>query len=242
MKRAMSMAKTRRRYFEISPSWAGAQAVGLQSEGWSSAPLTTTMCFKAIETWFGRTVPASGQFMYKKRPNAIPDLVNATGDAPIVTATFKSVVETMAPGEAEFRSFAMRWPDDEPVTGEWYLMNVLNLVDCFDFERMGRPRPQPITRGPTGESMTEDEIWLQARLGQAYPFHPFYIDPQAVGPLQIWRPFFNSNSLYCTGELVKAPKNAGVKRLHVERLGTRDDPLKVIDWAALGVPAPGPRV
>jgi hypothetical protein len=238
----MPMAKTRRRYFEMSPGWAGAQAVGLQTEGWSSAPLTSTMCFKAIETWFGETVSSSGQFKYNKRPNAIPDLVDATGEAPIVTANFKSVVEAMAPGEAEFRPFAMRWPDDEPVKGEWYLMNVLNLVDCFDFERMGHPRPQLITRSATGESMSEVDIWMLARLGQAYTIPPFYIDPQAVGSLQIWRPFFKSKSLYCTGELVKALKNAGVKRLHVERLGTRDDPLKVIDWAALGVPAPGTKV
>jgi hypothetical protein len=237
------MAKARRRYFEISPGWAGAQAVGLRMEGWSGAPLTTAMCFKAIETWFGETVPSSGQFQYKKRPNAIPDLVHATGDAPIVTAAFKSVVEAMTPGEAEFGPFAMRWPDDEPVAGEWHLMNVLNIVDCFDFERTGRPRPKLATRSPaTGESYTEEEMWLLARDGQNYQISPYYIDPQAVGPLQIWRPLFNSKSLFCTGELVKALKQAGVKRLHVERLGTRDDPLFEYDWAALGGPAPGPRV
>lgn len=118
-------------------------------------------------------------------------------------------------------------------------MNVLNLVDCFDFERMGRPRPEPVTRRLFGEPMTEQEIWLQARLDQAFSFRPFYIDPQSLGKLQIWRPFFHSHSTFCTGELVKALKAAGVRRLHVERLGTRDDPIPAIDWAALGVRPPG---
>src|ERR1700693_426445 len=177
------------------------------------------MCFAALEAWFGEAVPSSGQFWFHKRPNAIPDLVNATGEAAIVTATFKSVVEAMAPGEAEFRPFAMRWPDDEPVAGEWYLMNVLNLVDCFDYERMGQPRPKPITRGATGESWSAEDIWFHQRCFQVFHPRPFYVDPQAAAPLQIWRPFFKSNSLFCTGELAKALQKAGVKRLHVERLG-----------------------
>ena len=116
------MARTRRRYFEISPGWAGAQVVGLQTEGWPLAPLTTTICFRALEAWFGQTVPSSGQFHYHKRPNAIPGLVHASGSAAIVTAAFKSVVESMAPGEAEFRPFAMRWPDDEPPPSSEYAL------------------------------------------------------------------------------------------------------------------------
>lgn len=236
------MAKARKRYFEISPSWAGAAEVGLLTDDWPLAPLTTALGFQALEACYGKVIPHSGQFMYKKRPNAIPDFVHASGEAPIVTAAFKAVVEAMAPGQAEFRPFAMRWPDEEPVAREWYLMNVINLVDCFDFERMGRPRPAYPTRRPTGEIMTEDEIWMQVRLNQAYSFRPVYIDPQPVGALHIWRPFFHSHSLFCTSELLKALKNAGVKRLHAERLGTRDDPIPVIDWAALGVPAPGTKV
>jgi hypothetical protein len=233
------MAKTRRRYFEISPGWAGAQVVGLQTEGFALAPLTTTICFKAIEAWFGEPVPSSGQFHYHKRPNAIPDLVHATGEAAIVTAAFKAVVEALAPGEAEFRPFAMRWPDDEPVAGEWHLMNVLNLVECLDYERMGHPRPKVATRDPvSGERYADDDIWLLERGSQTYSYRPVYIDPQAAGSLQIWRPLFRSNSLYCTGELVNALKKAGVKRLRGERLGTRDDPLKTYDWAALGVRPP----
>jgi hypothetical protein len=237
----MSMAKARKRYFEISPGWAGSQVVGLQTEGSPLAPLTTTLCFKAIEAWFGQAVPSSGQFQFHKRPNAIPDLVHASGGAAIVTAAFKSVVEAMAPGEAEFRPFAMRWPDDEPVAGEWHLMNVLNIVDCFDFERTGHPRPELPTRSAaTGESFSDEDMWILARYSQAYSFLEVYVDPQAAAPLQIWRPLFRSNSLFCTGELVKALKTAGVKRLHVNRLGTRGDPLKVWDWAALGVRPPGP--
>lgn len=231
------MTKARERYFEISPGWAGGTGVGLRSDGW--LPLTTGLSIEATEARYGKKAAMSSQFMFKKRPNTIPDLVFSTGDVPIVTAPFKSVVETTAPGEAEFQSFTMRWPDEEPVAGDWYLMNVLNLIDCFDFERMGHPRPAYVTQRPTGESMTEDEIWWQARLGQAYSSRPFYIDPKAVGAVQIWRPFFKSKSLCCTGQLLKALKKAGVKRLHAERLGTRDDPLREYDWAALGVPAPG---
>jgi len=236
------MAKARKRFFEISPSWAGAADVGLLTDDWPLAPLTTALSFQALEARYGKDIPRSGQFMYKKRPNAIPDFVHASGEAPIVTATFKSVVETMAPGEAEFRPFAMRWPDQESVAGEWYLMNVLNLVDCFDFQQMDRPRPEILTRSISGEEWTEDEIWMHAREAQAYSFRPFYIDPETIGSLHIWRPFFHSHSLFCTGELLKALKNTGVKRLHTERLGTRDDPIPVIDWAALGVPAPGTKV
>jgi len=236
------MVKARKRFFEISPSWAGAAEVGLKTEGWSLAPLTTGLSIEAVETRYGKAVPTSGQFMFKKRPNAIPDFVHATGEVPIVTAAFKSVVEAVAPGEAEFRPFKMRWPDQEPVSGEWYLMNVLNLVDCFDFEKMGRPRPVYPTRRPTGEIMTDDEIWMQVRLNQCYQSHPRYIDPSPVGSLHVWRPFFQSNLLFCTSELLKALKGAGVRRLHAERLGTRDDPLPVYDWAALGVPLPGTKV
>jgi hypothetical protein len=235
------MAKARRRYFEISPGWAGSQVVGLKTEGSSLMPLTTTVCFEALEACFGEPVPSSGQFWFHKRPNAIPDLVHATGDAAVVTAAFRSVVEAMAPGEAEFRPFAMRWPDDEPVVGEWFLMNVLNQVECFDYERMKYPRPTTPTRGATGEIWSEEDRWWYARSFQAYTHRPVYIDPQAPGPLQIWRPFFRSHSLFCTGELVNALKKAGVKRLHAERLGTRDDPLKEYDWAALGVTPPGPQ-
>ena len=235
------MAKARKRFFEISPSWAGAAEGGLGTDDFFLAPLTAALSFQEIERRYHKEIPSSGEFTFK-RPKAIPDLIWATGNAPIVTATFKSVVEATAPGEAEFRPFKMRWPDQEPVSGEWYLMNVLNLVDCFDFEKMGRPRPVYPTRRPTGEIMTDDEIWMQVRLNQCYQSHPRYIDPSPVGSLHVWRPFFQSNLLFCTSELLKALKGAGVRRLHAERLGTRDDPLPVYDWAALGVPLPGTKV
>ena len=230
------MAKARRRFFEVSPSWAGAATVGLATDGELTGAVTTAICFAGLEALYGMPIPASGQFWFHKRPNAIPDMVHATGDVPIVTAAFKSVVEQLAPDEAEFRPFAMRWPDDEPVAGEWYLMNVLNIVDCFDFERMGRKRPEPLRQYITGESLTPLDEWLHARSAQRCQSPPFYIDPQLVGALQIWRPLYKSHSLYCTGELVKALKVAGVRRLHAERLGTRDDPIAVIDWDALGTP------
>lgn len=228
-----------KRFFEISPSRVRDADVGLSTDDWFLAPLTTTMCFAALEALYGKTVPSSGQFMFKKRPKAIPDYVWATGKVPIVTAIFKAVVEAMAPGEAEFRPFAMRWPDDEPVAGEWYLMNILNLVDCFDFERMGWPRPEFTTRRPiTGDVLTPFEVWFQARLDQNYQSRPVYIDPQPAGLLHIWRPLFHSDSVFCTSELLGALKAAGVKRLNAERLGTREHPIPVTDWAALGVRAP----
>lgn len=230
------MAKARRRFFEVSPSWAGAATVGLATDDGLTGAVTTTICFAGLEALYGKPIPASGQFWFHKRPNAIPDMVHATGDVPIVTAAFKSVVEQLAPDEAEFRPFAMRWPDEQPVAGEWYLMNVLNVVDCFDFDRMGRKRPPVPMQRPTGEILTPLEVWIQMRLDQHWQSPPVYIDPEAVGTLQIWRPLYQAHSLYCTGELVKALKAAGVRRLHAERLGTRDDPIAVIDWDALGTP------
>ena len=130
----------------------------------------------------------------------------------------------------------MRWPDDEPVAGEWYLMNVLNIVDCFDFERMNRKRPEPLKQSITGEKLTPLEAWLHERSAQHWQSAPVYIDLNAVGTLQIWRPLHHSHSLYCTSALLKALKAAGVRRVHAERLGTRDDPIPVIDWDALGAP------
>lgn len=228
-----------KRFFEISPSRVRDADVGLSTDDWFLAPLTTTMCFAALEALYGKTVPSSGQFMFKKRPKAIPDYVWATDDVPIVTATFKAVVEAMAPGEAEFRPFAMRWPDDEPVAGEWHLMNILNLVDCFDFERMGKSRPDLTEQWLTSaEALTPLEVWEQVRLDQHYQSRPVYIDPRPVGSLHIWRPLFHSYSAFCTSELLEALKAAGVKRLHAERLGTRDDPIPVIGWEALGVRPP----
>lgn len=230
-------AKVRKRFFEISPSWAGAFTVGLGTEGEGALlPLTSAICFAGLETLYGHPTPSSAQFGFHKRPNAIPDMVHATGDVPIVTAAFKTVVERLAPGEAEFRPFAMRWPDDEPVAGEWYLMNVLNIVDCFDFERMGKKRPPVPTQWVSGGAMTPLETWLQTRIDQHPQSRPVYIDPRSVGALQIWRPLFRSHSLYCTSEILKALKAAGVRRLHAERLGTRDDPTPMIDWDAMGTP------
>lgn len=230
------MAKGRKRFFEVSPSWAGAATVGLLTDDNLYAPLTTAICFAGLQALYGKPMPSSGQFGFHKRPNAIPDMVHASGDVPIVTGTFKSIVERLAPGEAEFRPFAMRWPDDEPVAGEWYLMNVLNIVDCFDFERMGRTRPPVPMQRPTGEVLTPLEVWIQMRLNQHWQSPPVYIDLHTVATLQIWRPLYQSHSLYCTSELLKALKAAGVRRLHAERLGTREDPIAVIDWDALGAP------
>lgn len=231
------MAKARKRFYEISPSWAGAASVGLLTDDNLYAPLTTAICFAGLQALYGEPMPSSGQFRFHKRPGAIPDLVHATGDVPIVTSTFKSAVELLAPGEAEFRPFAMRWPDDEPVAGEWYLMNVLNIAECFDFERMGRRRPPVPRQRPSGEVLTPLEVWIQMRLDQHWQSPPVYIDPQSVGTLQIWRPLYQSHSMYCTSELLKALKAAGVRRLRAERLGTRDDPIPVIDWDALGAPS-----
>jgi hypothetical protein len=217
--------KTRKRFFEISQSWAGAATVGLGTEGEGALlPLTSAICFAGLATLYGLPIPSSGQFGFHKRPNAIPDMVHASGDVPVVTAAFKSVVECLAPGEAEFRPFAMRWPDDEPVSGEWYLMNVLNIVDCFDFERMGKKRPPVPTQTVLGGAMTPLETWLHTRNDQHWQSPPVHVDPKAVGTLQIWRPLYQSHSLYCTNELLKALRAAGVRRLHAERLGTRDDP------------------
>lgn len=229
-------AKARKRFFEISPSWAGAATVGLATDGELTGPLTTGICFAGLEALYSESIPRSGQFGFHKRPNAIPDMVHATANVPIVTAAFKSVVERLAPDEAEFRPFAMRWPDDEPVAGEWYLMNVLNIVDCFDFERMGKKRPEPLKQSITGDELTPLEAWLHERSAQHWQSPPVYIDPHAVGTLQIWRPLYQSYSLYCTSEILKALKAAGVRRLHVERLGTRDDPTPMVDWDAMGTP------
>lgn len=233
--RETTKTKAHKRFFEISPSWAGAFTVGLGTEG-PLLPLTSAVCFAGLQTLYSLPIPSTAQFGFHKRPNAIPDMVHATGDVPIVTAAFKSVVERLAPGEAEFRPFAMRWPDDEPVAGEWYLMNVLNIADCFDFERMGKRRPPTPTQWALGGAMTPLETWLQTRIDQHWQSPPIYIDPQSVGTLQIWRPLYQSHSLYCTNELLKALKAAGVRRLHAERLGTREDPTPMIDWDALGTP------
>lgn len=223
------MAKARSRYFEISPSWAGGTAIGLGFDSHNFVPLTQAVPFAEIERRLGRSVPSSGQFKYSKWPKAIPDFVHATGDVAIVTLAFKSIIEALAPGEAEFRPFALRWPDDEPVAGDWYVMNVLNLIDCFDYERMGHPRPATITLPPYGELWPIEREGWQYWIGQHYSFSLIYIQPAAVGSLHIWRPFFQSQRLFCTGETLKALKAAGVKRLHADRLGTRDDPVPVFN-------------
>jgi hypothetical protein len=182
-----------KRFFEISPSRVRDADFGLSTDDWFLAPLTTTMRFAALEALYGKTVPSSGQFMLKKRPKAIPDYVWATDDVPIVTATFKEVVEAMAPGEAEFRPFVMRWPDDEPVAGEWYLMNILNLCRLLRLRADGKTATgadrtaahisrgshasRGVGAGPSGPTLSvpaglyrSAASWIAAHMASAVPF------------------------------------------------------------------------
>lgn len=220
------MSKVHHRFFEVSPSWAGAASVGLKLPGNLFPLLTSAICFAGIKALYNQPIPTTGEFWFKKRPKAIPDFVWATGNVAIVTPQFKSVVESLAPTEAEFLRFSMTWPDGENVAGEWYLMNVLNLVDCFDFDRMGRQRPPNVIRSATGEKLEPLDAWLQMRFDQHRQSPPIYVDPIPIGGFKIFRPLFRSNSLFCAGDLVQALKDAGVRRLRVERLGTRDDPIR----------------
>jgi hypothetical protein len=218
------MAKAKKRFYEIAPGWPGGRYAGapMKFDGWSGG-LTTSNSFEYMETRFAKRIADGGQVRTKPRP--VPDLIADANDVPIVTSTIKSLLETIAPDEVEFRSFALRWQDDTPFMGDGrYLCNILNRVDCFDFSYIGNEPPQIKAVSLGGEPLTPEESWLREGLHNQIIPRPNYIDRAKVSGFHIWRPRWCARRIFITSDLLKALRDAGVKGLHVERLFTRDDP------------------
>jgi hypothetical protein len=215
------MTTAKNRFYELGPGWPGGSRVPIASDGWSGS-LTTSKSFEYMEARYAKKIASSGRL--KSKPRIIPDLMDNGSGAPIPTSSIKSVLEAIAPGETEFRPFALHWQDGTPVLGEdRYLCNILNRVDCFDFAHLGITPPQPIIMSPSGEPLTPEDSWLrEAYVNKLVP-RPNYIDPGKVVGFHIWRPRWCAKRIFITGELLKALRDAGVKGLHVDRLFTRED-------------------
>jgi hypothetical protein len=211
-----------KRFYDLTSAWRHGGPFPFM-ESWEIM-LTTSESFEFLEKWSNRKLPTIAT---KPRKN-IPDLVGE--NAPIVTTRFKSVVEAMAPGAAEFRPFSLRWEDHSPVPGEWHLCNLLQRIDCLDFESMGleRPRREKVEaemKYTRTSPMTEEEYWHREGMGGWVPRLQIYVNPEAVGDAQIWRPRWDPEHIHVTDAMLKAFKKAGVRGLHKERLGTRDEPF-----------------
>ena len=215
------MPRAKKRFYEIAPGWPGGADAVVDVDGWCDG-LTTSMTFEALEAYDGKKLAAGGTL--RTKPRTIPDLIHVVGYTPIVTSTFKSVLETHAPGEAEFRIFALRWKDGTPVPGTRYYCNILNRIDCLDLAIVGKKRPEAPTVSPSGKPLTPEESWHREGSTDFIVFGADYIDPDMVGNFHIWRPRWQALNIFVTSKLLKALKDAGVKGLRTRRLSTRDDP------------------
>lgn len=214
------MAKAKRRFYMLGPGWKGADFIGVEMDGWSGNP-TTSMPFDYLEAYYQDKICTGGRL--KSSPRTFPDLIECVGYAPIMTGTFKSVIESIAPGQAEFRPFALRWADDSPVPNDYYLCNVLNRVDCFVFPSWGQERPKPATTDAGGRPLTPERSWLIEGYGHQVIPRPKLIDPAPVGDLHIWRPRWRATEILITGDLLRALRKAGIKGLHLEEIYPRPD-------------------
>jgi hypothetical protein len=218
---------TTRRFYELTPSWPSGARPTVKMDGWNFA-LTASVPFDFLETWFENRVPTGARLNTRPRKQ-VPELILTGADSPIVSAGFKSVLEKVAPGEAEFRPFALRFADDSPVPGEWHLANLMRRVDAFDFARMGSEPPDPEDvkkqlKDTRTNPITDEEYWLREGYYNEM-MGAKYVDPAKIINVHIFRPRWHPNSIFVTSEMLKAFKDAGVKGLHAERLGTSDEPL-----------------
>src|SRR5262249_21910198 len=215
------MPKAKKGFYEIGPGWPGATSVPMKMDGWSGN-LTNSMSFEYLEKYYGDKIANEGRL--ETKPRTIPDLIHAVGYTPIVTSAIKSVLEAVAPGEAEFRQFALQWQNGRPVPGEHYIRNILNRVDCLDLARTGEKRPEVLTHSPSGEPLTPEDSWLREAATNFVSSPVEYIDPAAVGDLHIWRPRWRARMIFVTSDLLHALRNAGVKGLRTKRLKTSEQP------------------
>jgi len=129
------MAKAPRRVYEIAPAWPFGTRVVMDVAGWD-VPLTTSLGFEQLERWDDTQLPTEARLLSKPRKQ-VPELILTGARTPIVSAGVKSVLESDAAGECEFRSFTLQWEDGTAVPGEWHLCNLLKrivgyLIACVD--------------------------------------------------------------------------------------------------------------
>jgi hypothetical protein len=221
------MVSAPRRVYEIEPAWPFGTPVEVEVSGWNVA-LTASVPFEQIERWYDKPLPSEARLLSKPRKQ-IPELILTGARAPVVSAGMKSVLERVAPGEAEFRPFKLRWKDDTEVPGEWHLCNLLKRIDCLDFVAMEMQPPDPETiakslRQKRTDPMSAEESWLREgyvnlMMGQKY------VELAAIDDTHIWRPRWHPASIFVTDDLLAALKDAKVQGLRAERLGTRAEPL-----------------
>ena len=225
------MAKaTPRRAYEITPAWPFGTRVVMDVAGWNVA-LTTSVGFDQVERWYDKELPTEARLLSKPRKQ-IPELILTGAKTPVVSAAMKSVLESDAAGECEFRPFTLQWEGGTAVPGEWHLCNLLKRIDCFDYATMGVQPPDPVTVEKSLEQkrtdpMSADEYWL--REGYVNQIRgQKYVELAAVEGAHIWRPRWSPASIFVTDDLLAALKGAKIRGLQAERLGTREEPLPTL--------------
>lgn len=224
------MAKAPRRAYEITPAWPFGTRVVVDVAGWNVA-LTTSVGFEQVERWYDKQLPTEARLLSKPRKQ-VPELILTGARTPVVSAGVKSVLESDAAGECEFRSFTLQWEDGTAVPGEWHLCNLLKRIDCFDYGTMGVQPPDPVTVEKSLEQkrtdpMSADEYWL--REGYVNQIRgQKYVELAAIEGAHIWRPRWSPASIFVTDDLLAAFKRAKIRGLQAERLGTREEPLPTL--------------
>jgi hypothetical protein len=220
------MKKVVPRFYELAPGWNGAR-VTIKMDG-PDPFLTTSKSFEFMEVWHRQKMPDSARLRSKARKK-VPDLMYGGHNTPIVAASVKAELETVAAGEAEFRPIALRWADESTVPGDWYLCNILRRIDCFDFDAMTMKRPErPDVEARMSskrtDPMSEDEYWVREGYWNEL-MAQMYVDPATIGGAHIWGPRWRPSFIFIADDLLKALRRAGVTGLSIQRLGTRDEPL-----------------
>lgn len=225
------MAKAPPRAYEITPAWPFGTRVTMDVPGWNVA-LTTSVRFEDVERWYDKALPSEARLLSKPRKQ-VPELILTGAKTPVVSDGMKSVLESNAAGQCEFRPFTLQWEDGTAVPGEWHLCNLLKRIDCFDYTAMGVQPPDPKTIEKSLEQkrtdpMSADEYWL--REGYINQIRgPKYIDLAAIDGAQIWRPRWHPASIFVTDKLLAALKAAKIRGVQAERLGTREEPLPTLE-------------
>jgi hypothetical protein len=219
-----------RRAYEITPSWPFGTRVVMDVAGWNVA-LTTSVSFEQVERWYDQQLPTEARLLSKPRKQ-VPELMLTGAKTPVVSANMKSVIESDAAGECEFRPFTLQWEDGTAVPGEWHLCNLLKRIDCFDYDAIGVQPPDPATVEKSLEQkrtdpMSADEYWL--REGYVTQIRgQKYVELATIEGAHIWRPRWSPTSIFVTDDLLAAFKGAKIRGLQAERLGTREEPLPTL--------------
>ena len=224
------MVKAPRRVYEITPAWPFGTRVVMDVAGWNVA-LTTSVAFQAVERWYDKPLPTEARLLSKPRKQ-VPELILTGAKTPVVSAKMKSVLESDAAGECEFRPFILQWEDGTAVPGEWHLCNLLKRIDCFDYGTMGVQPPDPVTVEKSLEQkrtdpMSADEYWLREGYINQIRGQQF-VDLATIEGAHIWRPRWQPASIFVTDDVLAALKRAKIRGLRAERLGTREEPLPTL--------------